>query len=434
MTMSNPPSASFRAKASASVFVSRGISRIDGATVAWPPYFVISFAISGPRRLSSESTRRPLKFVLDSTFSISMMMPQLRDMRYSENELEAPVPRFAEDLAGGPALPRGIGKTAGETPAARRISGKFVAHEGNHEEIECVEGASRKRRGHRTQLARTPTSPPGSRIRNLLGPGVVSKGDVVRLRACGDYEGACHDNNRDDSSHRLTVCEVARCHSLDEGRRRCDQHSNLIGKTRQQGAHRIRYKLINVRRDHAPRRLYHELHQECPRRNQRDSMGENPKRDQQECAPLRRYHGAAAGKTVREKPAQSASQNRAQHRDHPDHGRQTRREVYLLQEKRRVEVLRAMREETHHGHQQREIQETLSIGGNRAEIGSPVFLHSRCCLPRLAFLDSGQQQHGQQCRHYAQEEHGAPTPMGKNQPEGHAREQIADGIALLQDS
>src|SRR6202158_2531794 len=69
MTTSKSFPASVRAKARASVLVSSGISRIEGATVASPPLLAISFAISGARRLSSDNTRRPAKPLLE--FSLS---------------------------------------------------------------------------------------------------------------------------------------------------------------------------------------------------------------------------------------------------------------------------------------------------------------------------------------------------------------------------
>src|SRR5579862_4266977 len=75
--MSNPPANSVRANASASVLVSSGISRIDGAIMASPPWLAINFAISAPRRLSRESTRRPAKFFFVSLFPMGKIMPQV---------------------------------------------------------------------------------------------------------------------------------------------------------------------------------------------------------------------------------------------------------------------------------------------------------------------------------------------------------------------
>src|SRR5258705_2360724 len=74
MTMSKPPPESVRAKASASALEASGISRIEGATVALPPLLAISFAISGARRLSSDSTRSPAKPLLEFSFSTFTMM------------------------------------------------------------------------------------------------------------------------------------------------------------------------------------------------------------------------------------------------------------------------------------------------------------------------------------------------------------------------
>jgi hypothetical protein len=44
--------------------------------MASPPKLAISFAISAPRRLSSDNTRSPAKFILDSALSMANMMPQ----------------------------------------------------------------------------------------------------------------------------------------------------------------------------------------------------------------------------------------------------------------------------------------------------------------------------------------------------------------------
>jgi hypothetical protein len=47
---------------------------MEGATVAVPPLLAINFAISGARRLSSDSTRSPAKPLLEFSFSTITMM------------------------------------------------------------------------------------------------------------------------------------------------------------------------------------------------------------------------------------------------------------------------------------------------------------------------------------------------------------------------
>ena len=48
---------------------SRMMRLMEGATVAAPPLLAINFAISGARRLSSDSTRSPAKPLLELSFS-----------------------------------------------------------------------------------------------------------------------------------------------------------------------------------------------------------------------------------------------------------------------------------------------------------------------------------------------------------------------------
>ncbi len=90
---------------------------------------------------------------------------------------------------------------------------------------------------------------------------------------------------------------------------------------------------------------------------------------------------------------------------------------------------------SHRSHQDRKIQEALSTGGNRAKIISPVLFRSGCNLPRLTFLHAWTRINTvSNAGTMLRKNMGRQPQWGKTVQNATGREQIPDGIALLQNS
>src|SRR5271169_6614592 len=91
-----------------------------------------------------------------------------------------------------------------------------------------------------------------------------------------------------------------------------------------------------------------------------------------------------------------------------------------------------MREKHHEGHQHDEVDEALPFASGGAENLSEA--SHLMLLPCFGLRHFHSNVEGQQSRQGADPEHGAPSPDWQEKPRGNGREQIANGIATLQNS
>src|SRR5438045_3092918 len=89
----------------------------------------------------------------------------------------------------------------------------------------------------------------------------------------------CADNEYDqrEEAHGTAIAQGMRHARLEIRAAGCDQHAELISQPRKKAAQRIGRQLVDVRRNHAPRALHHELHQESSGQNQRKIRREHPR-------------------------------------------------------------------------------------------------------------------------------------------------------------
>ncbi len=109
-----------------------------------------------------------------------------------------------------------------------------------------------------------------------------------------------------------------------------------------------------------------------------------------------------------------------------------RPEVPLPLEECRVHVLRAMRDEIHHRHQQREIEEELPMRRDGAPQSAPAFFAA--LLPDLRFLDAEAHEQSQQRGQSSEEKERPPAPALEQEEIGDGCQQVARGVTLLQQS
>ena len=109
-----------------------------------------------------------------------------------------------------------------------------------------------------------------------------------------------------------------------------------------------------------------------------------------------------------------------------------RPEVPLAYEEGRVHVLRAMGDEVHHRHEQRQVQEELPVRCDGAAQSAPGFFAG--LFPDFGLLDAKAHEKGQQRRQSTQEEERPPAEALEQEEVGDRRQQIASGVTLLQQS
>jgi alpha-L-fucosidase 2 len=262
-----------------------------------------------------------------------------------------------------------------------------------------------------------------------------SEADALRFGPLPHDEDDGDEDDGHEASHRLLVAEHLAERGLDVGDRRGEHHAELVGEAREEAARRGRRQLVDVRRDDAPRALHEELHQEdADDRGQRAEAGD-PHRQHDQAAGGGGDHRAAAPGPIGVGPEREPAEHRADHREHRDVG-DPRLAVAEGAEQRRVHVLRAVRHEVHRGHQQDQVEEAPRVLQQDAAVGGPV---GAVLVPGGGFLDPHPDEERQQRREAAQEEHHAPGVArivnGRPRidgPEGERREQVAEGIAFLE--
>ena len=99
---------------------------------------------------------------------------------------------------------------------------------------------------------------------------------------------------------------------------------------------------------------------------------------------------------ARKRAEEHAAADRADHRECRDSGPRLRAETPVALEKRGVHVLRAVRDEVHHGHQQRQVEEQPPVGRDPAPERPPA--SEPGALPDLGFLDPNSARRGRAAR------------------------------------
>src|ERR1043166_6438497 len=99
---------------------------------------------------------------------------------------------------------------------------------------------------------------------------------------------------------------------------------------------------------------------------------------------------------------------------------------------RRIHILRAVRDEIHHHHQEHQINEQLPVRCDSTTKLTPTLVFR--FLPDLRLLYLQPHIDGEQCRKAANKEHWSPAPAWKNKEVTRCCQQIAGGVTFLQQS
>src|SRR5205814_2266266 len=121
----------------------------------------------------------------------------------------------------------------------------------------------------------------------------LSEGNALRLGARRGDDEREDEDERDEPAHRLRIREALAERRLDVRDARGEHHAELVREAGEEPAQVVRRELVDVRRNHAPRALHEELHQEDADQNPPRAVARDPERYDDEAADHRRQHGAA---------------------------------------------------------------------------------------------------------------------------------------------
>src|SRR5579862_3331589 len=139
------------------------------------------------------------------------------------------------------------------------------------------------------------------------------------------------------------------------------QHTTLICESGKESAHRIWRQLREMRRNHAPGALHHELNQKRSHNQPGHGGSVSPQRNNGSSQNQRYNHGAATPEAIGQKSEQQTSKDRSHHRNRGDRGTLGWSHSPVALEEGRKHILRAVRCEVHHHHQEREIEKQLPV-------------------------------------------------------------------------
>ena len=133
-----------------------------------------------------------------------------------------------------------------------------------------------------------------------------------------------------------------------------------------------------MRRNHAPRALNHELHNECAGDQHGNARCVRPDRNGEDGQHQRDDNRAAPADSIGNVTEDDATGDRADHREGRQRGPILRCESPIALQERWVHVLRPVRYEVHHRHQRDEIQKDLPIRNDRPTELAPA--HKRVAV------------------------------------------------------
>ncbi len=136
-----------------------------------------------------------------------------------------------------------------------------------------------------------------------------------------------------------------------------NQHAALICEAGHEAAHRIGRELRHMRRNDAPRALHHELHQECSEDQQRRGRRDRPTAEPSPCAQQQRDHDGAPPPEWSDSSRMTMPPRMAPTIEIAAIWSAATALNAIALEERGIHVLRAVRDEVHHRHQQRQIEE-----------------------------------------------------------------------------
>src|SRR4029077_2962632 len=149
--------------------------------------------------------------------------------------------------------------------------------------------------------------------------------------------------------------------------RRGQQNSELIGKAGHQAASGIRGHLVQVHGDHTPSALHPCLYQESREDDEREGLPEGPQRSHQKHQAQSSQHAFAPAGHLGELAEDDSADDRSAVVNNGHVGAHGGGKFVHFLEKVRIQVLRAVGEKHHEGHQGDEIREALPFPGHDAE-------------------------------------------------------------------
>src|SRR5690348_3367328 len=117
-----------------------------------------------------------------------------------------------------------------------------------------------------------------------------------------------------------------------------DEDSKLVSKTGEESPQRVWRKFVNVRRNHTPRSLHHELHQKRTGDDPLETWRGDPQWNQKNREANGNHHCATSATFIGKKSDQDSPRYGPNHGDYCDEGRQPRAVASLRLQERGIEI------------------------------------------------------------------------------------------------
>ena len=165
-------------------------------------------------------------------------------------------------------------------------------------------------------------------------------------------EGEREDGDDFEAGEGPLVTEVITERVLDGVRWRSEENAQLIRKAGHQAARGVRGQFVQMYRNDAPGALYSHLHKDGGDGDGNQRVAESPERNDDEAKAERAHHAAATSSDLRKVPEDYCANDGADVVEDGDVGTLQGQSVVDFLKEIGEEILRAVGEEHHEGHQE----------------------------------------------------------------------------------